>query len=65
MKEKETEPTMIEKKNVRRRNSRVETDNELALRQLRDAWKQISIDAGTEGPNSYGPDPNVVTKPIQ
>ena len=44
MKEKETEPTMIEKKNVRRRNSRVETDNELALRQLRDAWKQISID---------------------
>lgn len=44
MKEKETEPTVIEKKNVRRRNSRVETDNELALRQLRDAWKQISID---------------------
>ena len=44
MKEKETEAAMAEKKVVKRRNSRIENDNELALRQLRDAWKQISID---------------------
>ena len=44
MKETDTEPIKVEKKVVKRRIRRVETDNELALRQLRDAWKQISID---------------------
>ncbi len=44
MKEQETEPIKHEKKVARRRIRRTETDNELALRQLRDAWKQISID---------------------
>lgn len=44
MKETDTEAIKVEKKAVKRRIRRVETDNELALRQLRDAWKQISID---------------------
>ena len=44
MKETDTDAIKVEKKAVKRRIRRVETDNELALRQLRDAWKQISID---------------------
>ena len=44
MKEQEIESIKHEKKVARRGIRRTETDNELALRQLRDAWKQISID---------------------
>ena len=43
MKETDTEAIKVEKKAVKRRIRRVETDNELALRQLRDAWKQIAF----------------------
>ncbi|MBP3689147.1 MAG: hypothetical protein J6I54_04105 [Bacteroidaceae bacterium] len=42
--EKEKETLDVEKKVVRRRSRQAETDDELALRQLRDAWRQISID---------------------
>lgn len=46
MKENEKKKETLDngKKVVRRSNRRTETDDELALRQLRDAWRQISID---------------------